>query len=108
MTLSRFPAVSTRNIRDSDGPRPSYQMATANPPDDAANPVVWERPMLYTQIDIGPGLTLHLVNLHLKSKLASNIPGRKIDSFTWRSGWYISSTGTKRTTSKHMPTTSSR
>lgn len=89
VTLSRFPVVSARNIRDSDGPRPSYQMATANPPDDAANPVVWERPMLYTQIDIGPGLTLHLINLHLKSKLASNIPGRKIDSFTWRtvSAW---------------------
>ena len=45
--------------------------------------------MLYTQIDIGSGLTLHLINLHFKSKLASNIPGRKIDSFTWRtvSAW---------------------
>ncbi|WP_373499094.1 endonuclease/exonuclease/phosphatase family protein [Desulfococcus sp.] len=89
VTLSRFPVVSTRNIRHSDSPRPSYQMATANPPDDAANPVVWERPLLYTQIDIGPGLTLHLINLHLKSKLASSIPGQKIDSFMWRtvSAW---------------------
>lgn len=75
VTLSRFPIVSTRLIRDSDGPRPSYQMVTASPPDTDANPVVWERPLLYTQIDIGSGLALHLVNLHLKSKLASNIPG---------------------------------
>jgi len=89
VTLSGFPIVSTQIIRDSAGPRPSYQMATANPPDSTANPVEWERPMLYTQIDIGFGRTLHLINVHLKSKLASNIPGQKIDNFTWRtvSAW---------------------
>jgi endonuclease/exonuclease/phosphatase family metal-dependent hydrolase len=89
VTLSRFPIVSTRIIRDSGGPRPSYRMATANPPDPTANPVEWERPMLYTQIDIGSGRILHLINVHLKSKLASNIPGQKIDNFTWRtaSAW---------------------
>ena len=89
VTLSRFPIISTQIIRDSAGPRPSYQMATADPPDSAANPVEWERPMLYTQIDIGSGRTLHLINVHLKSKLASNIPGQKIDNFTWRtiSAW---------------------
>lgn len=45
--------------------------------------------MLYTQIDIGSGRTLHLINVHLKSKLASNIPGQKIDNYTWRtvSAW---------------------
>src|SRR3972149_1523494 len=89
VTLSGFPIVSTQIIRDSAGPRPSYQMATANPPDSTANPVEGERPMLYTQIDIGFGRTLHLINVHLKSKLASNIPGQKIDNFTWRtvSAW---------------------
>ncbi|MGH9783224.1 MAG: endonuclease/exonuclease/phosphatase family protein, partial [Terriglobia bacterium] len=89
VTLSRFPIVNTQIIRDSGGPRPSYQMATANPPDITANPLEWERPMLYTQIDLGAGRTLHLVNLHLKSKLATSIPGRKIDNFTWQtvSAW---------------------
>jgi predicted extracellular nuclease len=89
VTLSRFPIESTQIIRDSSGPRPSYQMATANPPDTTANPVEWERPMLYTQIDIGSGRILHLINVHLKSKLASSIPGQKIGSFTWRtvSAW---------------------
>ncbi|MBN1383061.1 MAG: endonuclease [Deltaproteobacteria bacterium] len=85
VTLSRFPFVETQIIRDSDGPRPSYQMATAHPPDAVANFLEWERPILYTQIDIGAGRTLHLINVHLKSKLASSIPGRKIDSYTWRS-----------------------
>lgn len=89
VTLSRFPIVNTQLIRDSAGPRLSYQMATANPPDLTANSVEWERPMLYTHIDIGSGCTLHLINVHLKSKLASNIPGQKIDNFTWRtvSAW---------------------
>lgn len=89
VTLSLFPIVSTQLIRDSAGPRPSYQMATASPPDSTANPVEWERPMLYTQIDIGSSRTLHLINVHLKSKIASNIPGQKIDNYTWRtvSAW---------------------
>lgn len=89
VTLSRFPILDTRIIRESEGPRPSYQLATANPPDTTANPVEWERPLLYTQINIGAERTLHLINVHLKSKLASNIPGQKVDSFTWRtvSAW---------------------
>jgi predicted extracellular nuclease len=89
VTLSRFSIVNTEIIRDSSGPRPSYQMATAVPADTSAEPVDWERPMLYTQIDVGAGLTLHLVNVHFKSKLAANIPGQKIDRFTWRtvSAW---------------------
>src|SRR5262249_27011684 len=74
-----------RQIRPSDGPRPSYQMATAIPPDTTASPVEWERPILHVQIDLGAGRIAHVVNVHLKSKLASTIPGQKIDNFTWRS-----------------------
>lgn len=89
VTLSRFPIVGAKIIRDSSGPRPSYQMATADPPDTSANPLEWERPLLYTQIDMGSSRTLHLINVHLKSKLASTIPGQKLDNFTWRtvSAW---------------------
>jgi endonuclease/exonuclease/phosphatase family metal-dependent hydrolase len=89
VTLSRFPIISTQIIRDSAGPQPSYQMATADPPDVEANAVEWERPMLYTQIDIDNNRRLHLINVHFKSKVASNIPGQKIDNFTWRtiSAW---------------------
>jgi len=90
VTASKFPfAAPAQLVRDSSGPRPSYQMMTASPPDSSANPVEWERPMLYTQISIGPGVTLHLISVHLKSKLASKIPGQKIDNFTWKtvSAW---------------------
>jgi predicted extracellular nuclease len=85
VTLSRFPIAAIEIIRDSAGPRPSYQHFTAQPADTTADPVEWERPILYVQVDIGQGRTVHVINLHLKSKLASSIPGQKIDNFTWRS-----------------------
>jgi len=84
--LSRFPIVGPiQQVRPGDGPRPSYQMATAVPPDVTASPVEWERPMLHVPIDLGAGRIAHVINVHLKSKLASTIPGQKIDNFTWKS-----------------------
>ncbi len=85
VTLSRYPIAQTRIVRDSGGPRPTYQMATAIPPDTTAQPIEWERPMLYTTHDIGGGRTLHVINVHMKSKLASSIPGQRIDDHTWKS-----------------------
>jgi endonuclease/exonuclease/phosphatase family metal-dependent hydrolase len=90
VTLSRFPiAAPVRIIRDSTGPRPRYQMATADPPDTSADLLEWERPMLYSQINVAVGMNLHLINVHLKSKIASTIPGQKLDNFTWKtvSAW---------------------
>jgi len=83
--VSRYPILETTIIRDSSMARPSYQMATADPPDDQANPIGWERPILYAQLSLGQNVILHLLNMHLKSKIASNIPGGKIDTYTWRS-----------------------
>lgn len=85
VTLSRFPIIDTQVIRDSGGPRPSYRFATADPPDTVANPLEWERPMLYTQLDLGSGRTLHLINVHLKSKIATSVAGQKINDYTWKS-----------------------
>jgi endonuclease/exonuclease/phosphatase family metal-dependent hydrolase len=85
VTLSRLAFVGTEIVRDGDGPRPKYQMATAEPADVTLNFLEWERPMLYTRIDLGAGRLLHLINVHFKSKLATGIPGQKIDSTTWRS-----------------------
>jgi predicted extracellular nuclease len=90
VTVSRFPfAAPAQIIRDSSGPRPSYQMATADPPDTSADLVEWERPLLYTQINVAAGMNLHLITVHLKSKIASDIPGQKLDDYTWKtvSAW---------------------
>ena len=83
VTLSRFPISATRIARDSQGPRPSYQFATANPPDTIPQPLEWERPLLLATIDLGIGRPLTVINLHLKSKLASTVAGQKINNYTW-------------------------
>ncbi len=85
VVLSRFPITRTEQIRDSSGPRPSYRVATADPPDPASDPVRWERPVLYVVIDPGNQRTLHVMVVHLKSKIASNVTGQKVDDYTWRS-----------------------
>lgn len=79
--LSRFPLVDhpRQIIRDSSGPRPAYQVATADPPDQTADPLEWERPILYAQVDLDDGRPLHVMNVHLKSKLATDIKGQKLD-----------------------------
>jgi endonuclease/exonuclease/phosphatase family metal-dependent hydrolase len=89
VVLSRFPILSVQIIRDNSGARPSYQMATASPPDTTLTPLDWERPMLYVQLDLGNSRSLHVINVHLKSKIATSIPGQKVDSYTWKtvSAW---------------------
>jgi endonuclease/exonuclease/phosphatase family metal-dependent hydrolase len=87
--LSRFPIVATEQIKHHRVPRPSYRKVTAKPAESAAKDITWERPIFYVQTDLGGGRTLHVINLHLKSKLPTDIPGQKQDLYTWRSasGW---------------------
>lgn len=64
--------------------QPMYKRLTAVPPDEEAKPIGIERPILYVTVDTGVGV-LHVINLHLKSKIPSDIPGQKVDGFTWKS-----------------------
>lgn len=83
--LSRFPITATAVVRDSDGPRPRYQFVTADPPDTDADLLSWERPMLHCRVE-PPGLPpIEVINLHLKSKLATSIAGQKLDGYRWKS-----------------------
>jgi endonuclease/exonuclease/phosphatase family metal-dependent hydrolase len=67
-----------------------YRKVTAtDPPDDEAKDVTWERPILHVQVQV-PGLgRLHVLNLHLKSRLSSRIPGQSRGPYSWHSaaGW---------------------
>jgi hypothetical protein len=65
--------------RETPGP-PPYRLTT----DAAAVEIGVERPILYLQLHLGNGRRLHAVIVHLKSKVPADIPGQKIDSFTWR------------------------
>ena len=75
-------------IRNKFVAEPLYKRLTANPPDAQAQPITLERPILHVQIEVDGGL-LHVINVHLKSKIPTDVPGQKIDNFTWRSadGW---------------------
>lgn len=85
--LSRSPLIDHPNaiIRHGDRPRPAYRVVTADPPDEQANLLSWERPIIHAKVDLGGGRVLHVLNVHLKSKIATDIRGQKIDSYTWRS-----------------------
>ncbi len=85
VVLSRCPIVSSEQIYDEDSSQPEYRMVTASPPDAAPEKVKWERPIFHVTIDTGNGKILHLIVLHLKSKIPTDIPGQKIDNYTWKS-----------------------
>ena len=89
VTLSRFPIASHRQIKHEITPRPAYRRVTAIPPDASAIDVTWERPILQAAITLPDGSTLQVLNLHLKSKLPTDIPGQHPSQFLWQSasGW---------------------
>lgn len=89
VVLSRFPIADTQQIKHDIVPQPVYKKIMSIPPEPDADLVTWERPILYTKITLPDNSDLHVLNVHLKSKLPSNIPGQKINNFTWRtvSGW---------------------
>ena len=88
VVLSRFPVIDRQQIKNDQG-APSYRKVTAIPPETVARPVEWERPILYVKLDAGGGRVLHVVDVHLKSKLPTEIEGQKKDQYTWKSarGW---------------------
>lgn len=96
VVASRFPITETRQLRNDRLPDLLYRTVTASPPDEAASPIRWERPILHCTIDCN-GDTLHVINLHLKSRIPSNVPGQKETSYSfktvagWAEGYFISS-----------------
>jgi hypothetical protein len=62
---------------------PRYRRLTAIPPDTDAVAVGIERPILHVTVDTAAAV-LHLINVHMKSKIPTDIPGQKVDNFTWR------------------------
>jgi endonuclease/exonuclease/phosphatase family metal-dependent hydrolase len=89
VVLSRFPVLEARQLKHELTPKPLYRSVTAQPPEAEAQEISWERPIFYVQLDLGAGRRLHVINLHLKSKIPSDIPGQKLDQYKWRSvaGW---------------------
>lgn len=82
--VTRLPVTAHQQVHNDLIQVPLYTRITAVPPDSAPVPVGAERPILHVQVDLGAAGVLHVVNVHLKSKLPTDIPGQKKDQFTWR------------------------
>lgn len=94
--LSRFQILDHQQYRHQFAPAPRYQKVTATPPETEAKPITWERPILYARLRIDDSRSLHVINLHLKSKIPTTINGRVNgdlwnSSSGWAEGFFVSS-----------------
>jgi endonuclease/exonuclease/phosphatase family metal-dependent hydrolase len=93
--LSRFEILESKQHKPEG--EPEYRRITADPPDAAAIQISWERPILYAKLRLDVTRSLHVLNLHMKSKMPTDIPGQKLGQYTWKSaagfaeGMFISS-----------------
>jgi endonuclease/exonuclease/phosphatase family metal-dependent hydrolase len=89
VTLSRYPIRRHRDVRHDYVEPPLHSFATGTSRGAAPQPVVFDRPLLDTKIELPDGRSLAVVNLHLRAPRASPVAGEKLDSVTWRSmgGW---------------------
>ncbi|WP_207456212.1 endonuclease/exonuclease/phosphatase family protein [Azospirillum sp. SYSU D00513] len=89
VVLSRWPILETRLYRHDLVPAPALRLATADPPQEEAQPVTWDRPIQHVEIELPGNRRLHVLNLHLRAPLAAPVPGQKEAAFTWSSagGW---------------------
>ena len=87
--LSRFAITEHNQYKHDYIPEPSYQKVSSVPPEAESKSVTWERPIFYAKTTLPNGKTLHVVNLHLKSRILVSVEGQKIDTYTWRTahGW---------------------
>lgn len=87
--LSRFEITEYHQYKHDFAPAPRYQKVTAMPKESVAKEITWERPILHAKVRLDDTRILNLINVHLKSKLSTDIPGQKADNYTWTtaSGW---------------------
>jgi endonuclease/exonuclease/phosphatase family metal-dependent hydrolase len=84
VVLSRFPIARVGQVRHDFVPPPSLCRVTGEgAPAEAA--LAWDRPAQQVTIALDEATRLHLFNLHLRSRLASMIPGAKTGAFSWAS-----------------------
>lgn len=87
--LSRWPARESEALRHRLVPPLPYRSLTGEPEEARGLMLEWDRPLLHAVFETAAGAALHVLNLHLRSPLASPIPGQKLSAGSWRSlaGW---------------------
>ncbi len=86
VVVTHLPVVAEQQIQNKLIAKPQYMRLTANPPDTKPVEITVERPILHVTLDLSQfgGGQLHVINVHLKSRIPTDIPGQKIDNYTWR------------------------
>ncbi len=89
VTLSRFPIVSHREVLHDFVPVLERMRLVQGRPGGELQEVRFDRPLLLTEIRVPGGLSLSVINAHLRAPLASPVSGQKSGPFAWRSvsGW---------------------
>jgi endonuclease/exonuclease/phosphatase family metal-dependent hydrolase len=84
VAVTHLPVIAHQQLRNQLVKAPRYQRLTATPPDAAPVEITAERPILHVTVQLPDGQPLHVINVHLKSKIPTPIPGQTIDAYTWR------------------------
>ena len=82
--VTRLPVLERRQLRHDLVPAPNYRAVTPEAIAEA-EPVGWDRPLLYARLELDQGRNLHLLNLHLRAPLAVPLAGQKAGPFVWKS-----------------------
>ena len=83
VTLSRFPIKHARQYYNELVQIPFRQNTAV--PRKKAEEIAWHRPFLHVELELSARSSLHVINLHLKSPLPSEIDGQRSDEGVWHS-----------------------
>jgi endonuclease/exonuclease/phosphatase family metal-dependent hydrolase len=83
--LSRYPITASDCLFQHHAHPPLWQPNSADPSYDGPQNVVFERPILMAEIDIGTQKPLHLFTVHLRAPIAAMIRGAKLPDRSWKS-----------------------
>jgi len=80
--LTRFDILEGRQIKYHFVSPPSYKPITALDPQTES--IKLERPLLYVKVKLSPTQNIHVIIVHLKSKIPVDISGQKVSDFVWK------------------------
>jgi endonuclease/exonuclease/phosphatase family metal-dependent hydrolase len=95
--LSKYPIQNPKHYYHDLVDKPKWKRITTTNP-TAKDDISWERPVFHCEIKLGNNKILHGINLHLKSKIPSNIEGQRhptknwlwFSIYGWGEGYFIS------------------
>ncbi len=85
--VSRYEIEEFHQYKNDFALAPYYKKVTAEPEEEAKE-ISWERPILHAVLKVG-NRKVHIINLHLKSRLPSSVKGQQLNRMVWKTaaGW---------------------